>query len=230
VDSPILDLRNINRTGKIIAYIDTEGMTYSDKEQENLSNYNTQYCQTIADLFQILNSPIDTTSVIYLATHGIFTYNNKHEIAVGSLHNPTQRLVSIDLESINQPLESRPIVFINACHSARLMKDTFGMYGLPEIALARMAEGYIGTVGPVGSNEATYIAEEILKAASSPQGILIVDVLHKLRTQATRNLMEQPTEENWLMFLYTYMYVYYGNPFIRLIITKQLSGEIDNGE
>ena len=113
--------------------------------------------------------------------------------------------------------------------SARLMRDSQGFYGLPEVLLALLAGGYIGTLGPVGMEYAPVIGQQILEAARcSPAGINPAEELRRIRAEAVQQLEQQPSLENMLNFVFAFMYVYYGNPLASLRLTG--AGDEEVGE
>jgi hypothetical protein len=218
--------------GQIITYLDDKEVTDITRERHNLERYTTNRIDihSLSELNSALSLPQQAIGFLYLACHGIFTVNDRHKIAVGSLPTATERLSALDLENIAPHSSRSLLMFVNACHSARLMLDTFGLYGLPEVALARFAYSYIGTMGPVGSRYAATIAHKILKAAANdPTGVSVTDILRQIRTEAVANLLQNPSDpEAWRMFLYSFMYVYYGNPFSRLVVRDTpLQGAVD---
>ncbi len=207
-------------SGGVLAYLDSIEVSHTEKERAVLDTFTTFYCETVQELKQRLSQPLENVRLVYLGCHGVFYYNDKHQIAVGSLHNPSEQLVALALEGIPKHAHPRPLFFVNACHSARLIRDRNGVFGLQEVLFARAASGYIGTLGPVGSVYATRIAKEILSATNiSSAGIQPAEMLRQQRRQAVTRLAAHATDENWLMFLYTFMYVYYGNPLISICLT-----------
>jgi hypothetical protein len=56
----------------------------------------------------------------------------------------------------------------------------------------------------------------LLEAAVAGAGARPAEVLRRLRVEAVDRIRAWPTPKDWESFLYTFMYVYYGNPFARL--------------
>lgn len=223
IDFILLNIQDKHHRGAVIAYLDNA----LGEERDTLNTLSTEYCQTPAELLDRLKQPLHHVGMVYLGCHGMFTYSSKHEIAIGTLHNPENGITCITFEDIDSHEHSRPIFFLNACHSARLMADGRGLFGLPEVLLARVAGGFIGTTGPVGSAYAAHIANYILHhALITPGGIQIAEALRQLREDAVEKLRNEATEENLLRFVYTFMYVYFGNPRARLsLIPAEANGE-----
>lgn len=209
-----LCLQEEERTGKVLAYLNHEELD-TRVEREALSRFATSFCTTTALLKQGLSRQLESVALVYLGCHGVFTYGEKHKVAVGELHNPSNTLVALSVEDIQGPEGARPLLFVNACHSARLIRDSNGFYGLPEVFLARIASAYLGTLGPVGSTYAAEIANIIFTEAVK-KSIEPAEVLRRLRAEAVAALSASEATENWLNFIYTFMYVYYGNPFVKI--------------
>lgn len=215
-------------TGDMIAYVDTVGIAHSDHEHDRLLKCCTPYT-SLQDLLTRLKKPLDSVALIYLACHGMFTYNDKYKTAVGSLHNPSQRVLALDLAELAEQVDKQTLIFINACHSARLIADKAGLYGLPEIILSRLANGYIGTVGPVGSKTAQQVSEQMLDAAQkNAEGVNIAEILRQMRVSAAQGILHNPPKDDdaWFQFLYTFMYVYYGNPLAQLTLHSRIQGDV----
>ncbi len=207
-------------SGSVLAYLEEAGLTRTLEERQVLDTLVATYCQTTKDLKLRLSQTLNTVSLVYLGCYGIFTHSIEHETAVASLHNPSEQVVHIALESIETREGSRPIFFVNASHSARLFGSTDRRCGLPEVLLARIADGYIGTLGSVGPKYAVETAQRILSAAHKHTDIQLAEVLRQLRAQAVRKIdINYTSKDDWHRFIYTFMYVYYGNPLARLRLT-----------
>jgi CHAT domain-containing protein len=200
--------------GEVVAYLNHEELDTA-QERQALSHLTTSYYETTAALKQGLSQPLNSVALVYLGCHGVFAAGDKHRIALGKLENPSGQLVSLDIEDIERQTGARPLLFVNACHSARLTRDCNGFYGLPEVFLASVASAYLGTLGPVGSSYAAKIANLIFTEAIE-KSIEPAEVLRRLRAKAVAELAAAETTENWLNFIYSFMYVYYGNPSAKI--------------
>jgi len=125
-------------------------------------------------------------------------------------------------ESLTRNEDERPLLFVNDSHSGRLRCELRKTSGLPEVLLARVASGYIGTLGLIDSPCRTLVAIALFRAAcSDPEGMRPADLLRQLRKQVAQQLAENQTKKDaWLSFIYVFMYVYYGNPFARLLLAR----------
>ena len=221
-----LYVRHEHYTGTVIAYIDQE-VSHQEIEHHALHTLPVTYCEDATKLTQQLAAPLQGIGLVYLGCHGSFVYSDDPTSSIGLLPHSSDKLSLLDLSGLPVHSEPRPVLFVNACHSARLLRDDTSrniskLYGLPEVLLAHVASGYIGTLGPVGSAYAAQIAKAILtEAYSLPEGVHIADKLRQLRQSAVDQLTaNDASDENWLRFIYTFMYVYYGNPLARLRLPR----------
>lgn len=214
--------------GSVIAHLDYQELEHTSLEQQVLTQLNASFSDDVNALHQRLAHSLENVGLVYLACHGIFTYNEKHKAAIGSLKNPAERISAVQLEDLPQLTGARPLFFVNACHSARLMRDSQGFYGLPEVLLALLASGYIGTLGPVGMEYAPIIGQQILETArNSSTGINPAEELRRIRAEAVQKLNQQDSTENLVNFIFAFMYVYYGNPLASLRLTIPANKEAD---
>lgn len=219
--------------GNVVAYVDQTGVSHTGLEYDTLRQLTTTFHEKIEALITGLNQPHGPVGLVYLATHGMFEPDDPlYKAALGSLQNPTGRTMVIDLAEIEAiTYDQRPVFFVNACHSARIGRGSNGLFGLPQILLTRAASGYIGTLGPVGSSQASAIAHTILEAAhADAEGVRLAEVLRQLRAEAVVQLEDKqlPEKQRWLQFIYTFMYVFYGNPLARLKLNKAAEPEADD--
>jgi len=216
-------------SGKVIAYQDKLKLEHTQEKLIVLDSLITEYCHTTEELKKILSQSLSTIGLVYLGCHGIFTCSTEHRNNVNSLHNPSQEFVHIPFESINKQEGPLPIFFVNASHSARLFSNGNQCYGLPEVILARVAEGYIGTLGFVEKSYSVKIAQSIIKECAAPmEGIRASEILRQLRAHAIMQLNASATLDSWHEFIYTFMYVYYGNPQILLRLANPEAEEVES--
>ncbi len=91
--------------------------------------------------------------------------------------------------------------------------------GFIELFLAKGARGVIGTLGAVGDSHAANFAHDLIQESLRSPNLSVAALLRKLRLRVVENLPEQPTTQDLLPFIYTFMYVYYGNPMTVLRLT-----------
>ncbi|MFB2834252.1 CHAT domain-containing protein [Floridanema evergladense] len=163
-------------------------------------------------------------SLVYISAHGNFS-KRLHEITLGSLDQKEQQLKLLSLRqcSLNLFKNSRSIVFINACHSGRQEAHTFVprgyCIGFIELFLAKGARGVISTLGAVGDSHAAKFAHDLIQESLNSPNLSVAALLRKLRLKVVESLPEQATTQDLLPFIYTFMYVYYGNPMTVLRLT-----------
>lgn len=162
--------------------------------------------------------------LIYISCHGEFRVN-LFEIWIGSDTNQQQRLRYWNLRNsqLNLLKNSQGIVFINACHSGRhqahpYIPDSYQM-GFVELFLKKGARGVICTLGAVGNLYGAAFARELIEESLRSPHLSVAALLRELRLRVVQNLPEQPTIQDLLPFIYTFMYVYYGNPMTVLRLT-----------
>ncbi|WP_446383973.1 CHAT domain-containing protein [Coleofasciculus sp. E2-BRE-01] len=161
---------------------------------------------------------------VYISCHGTFR-GNLREITLGSDYDEQQQLKLLALRrcQLNLVKKSRGIVFINACHSGReqahaSIPHTYRM-GFVELFLAKGARGVIGTLGAVGDSYAAKFARELIEASLRSPNLSVAALLRELRLRVVQKLPDEPTTQDLLPFIYTFMYVYYGNPMTVLRLT-----------
>lgn len=171
-----------------------------------------------------LQQPDASCGFIYISCHGVFEQNLR-EIWIGSQGNPQQRLKLLSLRNcqLNLIKKSQGIVFMNACHSGRQqahssIPHSYRM-GFIELFLAKGARGVIGTLGAVGDTYAAKFAHDLIEESLNSPNLSVAALLRKMRLRIVESLPEQPTREDFEDFIYTFMYVYYGNPMTVLRLT-----------
>lgn len=213
-------LDNQKYIGDVIAYYDQHG-EQTTKEEDLLNQFSLFLHSTVQQMYERLNKPMNNIAMVYLGTHGVFTYDNdEYKVAIGNWHNPMEQILALSLEQLPACRSLRPIFFVNACHSGRLIRGKWGLYGLPEVLLSRIASGYIGTLGPISVNYAVEVAEFVLKKVRQDSGYINpAEALRRLRAYAAEQEREaSPSQKAQCQrqLVYTFMYVYYGNPFSEL--------------
>jgi hypothetical protein len=219
----ILKLLDAEKQGQVLFYLDEEvlGAKQTYLERDILNKLRVQPCKDLAEVKKQLKllKTSNNIGLVYLGCHGF------EGESIGSQRHIFNRLTYLNLEMIKEASEPRPVVFVNACESARLKRVGDYFRGLPEAFLARIASGYIGTVGQVESTYASTVAKSILQAAcTEPDGICIAEVLRELREEVVNEWLECDPDDlseadrisKETKLLYTFMYVYYGDAQLRL--------------
>ena len=163
-------------------------------------------------------------SFVYISCHASI-HSNFREITLGSNLDEQQQLKLLALRKcqLNLVKNSQGIVFINACHSGReqahnSIPHNYRM-GFVELFLAKGARGVVGTLGAVGDTYAAQFAHDLIEESLRPPQASVATILRKLRLKVVKNLPSEPNTRDLLPLIYTFMYVYYGNPMtvLRLI-------------
>lgn len=163
--------------------------------------------------------------LIFISCHGYF---GEDVLEIKLAEDKGKRLVGL-MELYNWELNllrySQAIVFINACHSGRLRQDKKYTRnrdyrtGFATFFLEKGAQGVIGTLGTVGNMCAAKIARSLIEECQSNSNLSVAELLRRARAQAVEKLLNDDTQEARDTFLYTFMYVYYGNPMTVLRLT-----------
>lgn len=214
--------------GDIVAYANTKDFQGVKDEISLLNQYNARCIENIQEFLQQLHQIQSPVSLIFMASHG-FLSEEVFDSEIGE-QNPKQRISLSEFYGWDFDFlrTYRSIIFMNACHSGRLRRDrqyTNQRMGLATFFLERGARGVIGTMGEIQDQYAPRIAQAFLaeyKNEDNPR-LSVAAVLRKLRQQALnkiQNLDPSPSDDDWSMFLFTFMYVYYGNPMTVLRFTS----------
>jgi hypothetical protein len=213
--------------GYALSYINRQELPGVEPEIKVFNEINAANYDDIIQFRNHLQRSDSDFALIYMACHGIFDADIRN-IALGSQHNIQQRLRLADLRGRNLRLlnTSQGIVFLNACHSGRhkidekYIRDEYRR-GFAELFLSKGARGVIGTLGGVGDTYAASIAHNLIVAFQSTPTMPIAVLLRQLRAHVVNNLSEDASDEDLLLFVYTFMYVYYGNPRAVLQLKKR---------
>jgi hypothetical protein len=218
-----LDTQSGNCQGDIIAYANTKDFEGVKDEISLLSQYNAECIEDVREFLQKLHRVTSPVSLVFFASHG-FLSDDVFDAALGESDKKHRvsytELCGWDFDFLKS---DRSIVFMNACHSGRLFRESqfTGMkIGLATFFLERGARGVIGTMGKIEDRYAPKIAQCFLEEYKNAPDQSVATILRRIREQSLQNLQTNPSEENWSMFLFTFMYVYYGNPMTVLRLSS----------
>lgn len=216
--------------GGVLSHVDHVNLASTGLERDELARCAATSCATLNDVRTRLQQPLGGVGLIFLACHGVLAKDTKHGFELKDLKNPHQRIHPLDLGLLGSLEGPRPMAFLNACHSARVVRDRSGINGLPEIFLAKFAQAYLGTLGPVDDALAASIAGQFLREARSADGVHVPTFLKTLRAAAAAAL-ELNDPDSRRRYLDTFMYVFYGTPFARLKLGSAVAapGEESSG-
>jgi hypothetical protein len=210
--------------GNVLAYVNHAELEGGGAETEVLRRF-APVMDSLPDLEAHLQREDAACGLIYMACHGLYD-DSVFEFILGSRRDPTQQWVLGTL--YGKPLrllhQSNSIVFINACHSARLIRDRNLRYrhlhGFVELFMRKGAQGVIGTMGKVSDTYAATIALQLLHASARSEGVQPARLLRDLRRVQSDRVGLTSTEEELKLLVYVFMYVFYGNPMIELQLTR----------
>ena len=168
-----------------------------------------------------LQGSLENIALIYLGCHGILAGGElTKEFIMDHLRQPQDqvRVHQLELLPYLNNNRHRPIVIVNACYSGWHRTSGEARYGLPIVFLKRIAKDFIGTIGPIGDEEAADSAMNILnRIHSTVDGQHLAEILRDLRREAFLQIPKSfDDHKRWYKYLFTFMYVYYGNPFTQL--------------
>jgi hypothetical protein len=160
--------------------------------------------------------------LVYLCGGSLLVYGDEGDL-LADLHAVYGDPVRIRFQEVEGLLDPRPLFFVNAPYSARVLRRGAACCGLAQAALVQVASGYIGTIGPVPESFACHVAQRFLEAAAQPGGVRPAEFLRALRADAAKAIVQRlslPERESARrQFLAASMYVYYGNPLARVRLT-----------
>jgi hypothetical protein len=212
--------------GDTIAYTNHQELNVSE-EIMVLKKLKANIFDDIAKFHGHLQIKKTDSSFIYIAAHGIFTKDHD-DIAIGVLNDKKQQLKLIDLDM--NPLKTGGIVFLNTCHSGQHQTHSRipnCRVGFVELFFRKGAKGVIGTLGGVGDIYAARIARNLMQTCLDAPSLSVAALLRDIRAKVVADLAKEQTQDNLLAFIYTFMYVYYGNPMTILRLTPS-GGQTDD--
>jgi len=192
-------------------------------ESEALSRLDFESTGDLFKFFGILRDHGPGIGMVLVSSHAFFTIGRSGDISVGSDAN-NNRLSLADFRETELKVikESRPIVFLNGCDSARVTPENerfMSSYrqGFPELFLGKGARGFIGTLAPVDDLHAAEFARDFIGRVLDRSDVPVAVLLKELRTQAVAALpTPAPSDAEAWKFLNVFMYIYYGNPLTSL--------------
>lgn len=216
-------LGDVRRAGRALAHVDPGALAGSQAELVELDRTSSETCATPDELRQRLGAAPADLGQVFFACHGVFLAHGSEAQRMAALENPHGRTSDLDLYAISALAQPRPVVFVNACHSARVLRGPNGLAGLPPPFLTRVGAALLGTIGPVDAAFASALAAEILREARGPGGVDLPRKLTELRRAAAAqlDLDRAPSRQR---YLHTFLYVLYGGPRVTLALSPRAPG------
>ena len=215
--------------GKIFVYANSQELQAVQNEINVLSKFESSIYKDLKACLNDVDKMNTEMSMLFIASHGLFKDEVK-DIYFEEDKTDENRISIIDLYNwqFSTFKESPGLVFMNSCHSGRLSQDdSFNVInpnyrtGFSTFFLERGAKGVIGTLGSVDDRYAASIARNFFDRCQEKTDLTVAEILQLLRREVSKQLLSDKSEENWYLFLYTFMYVYYGHPFTLLQLIQR---------
>jgi hypothetical protein len=212
--------------GRIAAFVDEQELKHGYEEKKFLTTkLHATVEKGLKEMADRLRNSETGFGLIYFACH-CQPADTPLKYALGSLTTVGYQLVLSSLQAMKLRLfdRSKAIVFINACHSGRMLRDskylrTEYLRGFPQVFLSNGAAGVIGTTGFVNDEFAARTARWFLHELSTTEEP-VSKLLRRWRAKMVEELPADCSEKDYVALLNACMYVYYGNPQSRLRITS----------
>jgi hypothetical protein len=164
-------------------------------------------------------------ALAYLAHSGVLLYGDEGD-ALRSLRFPVvpPDPAQFDFREVEGRVSQRPLFFVNAPLSGRLLLHEHRPCGVARALLAQLAGAHIGTLVPVPLDFAAEVAKDLLNAGLAEGGVTVAEWLRALRARAAERVLQARPDERHqarLRRLYAFAYVYYGSPDARLQLTRE---------
>ena len=215
--------------GKIVAYLNTQDLPSVEQEKEILEVFNPTIYDNVRNFFDDLDQVNSEVSLVFIASHGFFD-KDLSQSKLGE-EDERQRISVYDLYKYDfNFFKKGSIVFMNACNSGRLQQnDTLKIndtnpttgreypIGFSTFFLEKGAEGVIGTLCEVHDEYAAKISRNFFQEYQKYPHLSVATILKNLRQKAANEYQGQKSNyENTYLFIFTFMYIYYGNPMAKL--------------
>lgn len=200
--------------GAVLSYVDEE-----TADLDILERYGRRPLDA-GPLLTLLEAGDEHVGLVYVGCHGTWSTD------VLQLRLGPWKLSKISRSPLSRLKASRSLVFLNACHSGRLLADavTGGsparteVFGFAEAFLRQGAGTVIGPTGPVDRRLARRVALAVFEQVAADPDKPVAAALRDARAAVGQGVVgvRDPREEDLKAFLYSCMYVCYGSPYTRL--------------
>jgi CHAT domain len=206
--------------GRLLAYVEDEMAA----DRDFLPGYATSAVGNLDELLNQLETAEGTLGLVYVACHGRWA-EEMSDLLLGNLHY-TDIVPYPSPDPLPVLSRSRAVVFLNACHAARLLRDPrlktgVGVYGFARAFMQGGAAVVIGPTGLVETGLAGRVAADILAQVARQPSQPLAAALAQVRAKIAQRVvgLRRPAEEDLKELIYTFMYVCYGNPYATLELT-----------
>jgi hypothetical protein len=205
--------------GPVLAYFDA-GLKQTHAERASIAGCAHEELRGFRKLVENLKRPPPGFALLFLACHNTFGEGGSAIRDPDDTEAP--QLTPRDLARMRAPQGDGPLVFLNACYSARFPR---GAVGFPHLFLSRLSRAFLGTLGVVDSASAAEISKAIIAAATDGGGVRVADALRTLRAKAVEELAEEPDDVARIRrYVTTFLYVFYGSPNTYLELSPAAEG------
>ncbi len=204
-------------SGKVFIHVDGDQETMGDEVAIFTRYSKASSVQRYDNIKNLLENNSNELGLVYIGGEGYYKKGTYHSIAIGKKNSEHDRLFAMNLANLEIKYNLHPFFFLNACASACLAKERDQYFGFPFL-LRYFHNGFIGTIGRVENNYAIAIAKQLFTDShKDDEGMLPARALRDLRSRVAKELREnKDNKEIQLKFIFTFMYVYYGNPMAGL--------------
>jgi hypothetical protein len=196
----------------VLAYLSDE-LAAKENDVGGLSAIAVDTRPTLADFVAEVRRGASVYALAYLACHGIHD-DDIYNVALGSARDDGERVVLGDLYYDLRKVRIPYPIFVNACHSGRLLKDrslrTRGFLGFPELFLNLGSPGVIGTMGEVNDSFAASFARDLLLETVDDPGVSLPEALRRARSAVVTAY--DAGQVSAVELVCAFMYTYYGEP------------------
>ncbi|MEU6349560.1 CHAT domain-containing protein [Streptomyces sp. NPDC047072] len=209
---------------------------YLHKDMTDDSSVFTPYVHQLhlemTPFLQALDTPADSTGLVYLGCHGEYGDSVTH-LTLGD-----RTWAEFEGETMRVLRQDSSLVCLNACHSGRFVDNSAqgenALRGFAELFLRKGAGGCIVTAGKVGDAEARALVRRLVREVATHPSRPVTHTLRAFRASAAREfgpLAAIPSVRNddghtdgigqkrVLRLLYAFMFHYYGHPETTLRLT-----------
>jgi nucleoside phosphorylase len=211
-------------TGKVVIYADSEKIQSLEQGVQVSARFQSDCFQEHDLFFNYLEQTSSGIGLVFIASHASFQRNmDEISFRVGQGNqNVTLPELQSHLEYTNLFRNSPSVVFMNAHHSGRLYQDEQirQRIGFATQFLEHGAKGVIGTLEAVQETFAMQIAQDFFVKCSQSNNLTVAETLCLLRQESLNRIRKEGVnDQTCTVFLYTFMYVYYGHPWATLQLT-----------
>lgn len=193
--------------GKVVATIDAAMV----RDRDFLAQLNPLHISE-DQLLPYLAEGRDDIGLLYIACHGVYDKEQLLRLRLGTL-----TLRDIDGNELPGLGRRHGAVFLNSCHSGRMTWDSgqnLALFGFAEVFLRKGAVAVVGVLGKVETNLASRVASSIIGRALEHPGMPLAVIIRDVRSAIASEVSATGAsdKETLKRFLYTFMYVLWGNP------------------